>query len=58
MQNKIKHAFIIGVRIGFYREPYETFEVMAYDKNEALSKVYCSLPKGTGYRFLSVINKG
>lgn len=49
--------FKVSVQIGFYSEPYEYYTVLAYDKHDALSRVYSMLPKHCGHRFLNVVEK-
>ena len=53
MQNILK-KFRVSVQIGFYSEPYEYHMIYAYDKKDALARVYSMLPEYMGHRFLNV----
>jgi hypothetical protein len=47
--------FKVSVQIGFYSVPYEYYTVLAYDKKDALARVYSMLRKYVGHRFLNAV---
>ena len=49
------NKFRVSVQTGFYSEPYEYYTIWAYDKKDALARVYSMLPNYTGHRFLNVV---
>lgn len=55
MGQKGMMIYKIGVQIGFYSKPYETYNVLAHDEKEALSIVSNIIGNHCGHRFLSII---